>query len=316
VEFPKPTATFAPSPPPTTAPEATSLPSPSETASIPPEAEAPEEPGGRIVFVCQVFKDANRDQICIMNADGSEQRRLTADDAADFNFPSWSPDGNSIIYSGYSDGLYGIYETDLEGETRLLLADTFSAFAPEISPDGSQVLFTRTVGEFNAVWVMDRNGGNPRQIFGPPQGPAWFAVWRPDGQRILFASNSSGENQLYTMAPDGSDMQIIGDLPNIPGDSNWSPDGSTIATYAGEPWSREIYLVGADGSNLQAITSGGNNLSPGFSPDGNWIVFTSYRDRFGDENGCEIYRMRRDGSQVQRLTDNDYCDWQPRWGPG
>jgi Tol biopolymer transport system component len=70
-----------------------------------------------------------------------------------------------------------------------------------------------------------------------------------------------------------------------------------------------------DGSNVQQVTDGGNNLAPSFSPDGGWIVFTSYRDRYRDENGCEIYIMNLDGDRTIRLTDNETCDWQPRWGP-
>jgi len=43
------------------------------------------------------------------------------------------------------------------------------------------------------------------------------------------------------------------------------------------------------------VTEGGNNLAPDFSPDGQWIAFTSYRDRYGEHNGCEIYILRLDG---------------------
>ena len=68
-----------------------------------------------------------------------------------------------------------------------------------------------------------------------------------------------------------------------------------------------------DGANLHAITFGGNNLAPSFSPDGQWIVFMSYRDNFRNEDGCEIYIMTVNGTDVRRLTNNDYCDWQPRW---
>ena len=63
------------------------------------------------------------------------------------------------------------------------------------------------------------------------------------------------------------------------------------------------------------LTDGLNNLAPSFSPDGNWITFMSYRDHPQQALGCEIYIMRVDGSDVRRLTDNDICDWQPRWGP-
>ena len=38
-------------------------------------------------------------------------------------------------------------------------------------------------------------------------------------------------------------------------------------------------------------------------------------EQLGRTAGCEIYIIGSDGSDVRRLTDNDYCDWQPRWGP-
>lgn len=70
-----------------------------------------------------------------------------------------------------------------------------------------------------------------------------------------------------------------------------------------------------EGAILASVTNGVNNLGPSISPDSRWIAFTSYRDRYGDEDGCEIYIMRTDGTDLRRLTNNDYCDRQPRWGP-
>jgi Tol biopolymer transport system component len=69
-------------------------------------------------------------------------------------------------------------------------------------------------------------------------------------------------------------------------------------------------------SQLQAtvLAAGENVRDPFFSPDGQWIAFTSYFDRY-EVHGCEIYIMRVDGTDLRRLTENDYCDYQPRWGP-
>jgi TolB protein len=131
----------------------------------------------------------------------------------------------------------------------------------------------------------------------------------------LFASDREGGIQLFRINLDGQGLERVSRIDGIRGRSDWSALGPVIATYAGEAWNREIYLMDLDGSNVRQITSGGNNLAPGFSPDGRWLTFTSYRDHYRDENGCEIYIMRTDGSQVTRLTDNTTCDWQPRWGP-
>jgi Tol biopolymer transport system component len=64
-----------------------------------------------------------------------------------------------------------------------------------------------------------------------------------------------------------------------------------------------------DGSNLKQLTSAGDNLGPSWSPDGDWIAFTSFRD-----GNNEIYIMHPDGTQQVRLTNNLISDWQPRWG--
>ncbi len=88
-----------------------------------------------------------------------------------------------------------------------------------------------------------------------------------------------------------------------------------LATYQGTTWNRELILIDLNGEVLLQLTAGGNNLAPNFSPYGGWLVFTSYKDNYRNPDGCEIYIMRLDGSETRRLTQNDYCDWQPNWGP-
>ena len=162
------------------------------------------------------------------------------------------------------------------------------------------------------VWVMDRNGGNPRQVVA---GSGWDPTWSPDGTRLLFASERSGQNQLWVVNLDGSGLRKVSDLPAIRGRSDWS-SLDQIVTYSGTPWNRELFLMNADGSNTRQLTpTGGNSQGPSFSPDGQWVAFTAYFDKFNDIHGCEIYIIRVDGTDLRRLTNNSYCDYQPRWGP-
>ena len=102
----------------------------------------------------------------------------------------------------------------------------------------------------------------------------------------------------------------------------FSPDGKRIAIAVTESFlatgktNSELYLMNADGSNSRMLTpAGGNSQGPSISPDGQWVAFTSYFDLYGDDHGCEIYIIRIDGADLRRLTNNDYCDYQPRWGP-
>jgi len=272
---------------------------------------------GHIVFTCQVFKVQASNQICIMNADGTGFRRLTTDDSKQHFYPSLAPDGQSVIYSAFVEtDNYDIFELRLADGRVTRLTSTYGVeTAPEISPDGSSITYTRYSANSDnfQIYLAKRNGsdaGNISRIFG------WDPTWSPDGKRILFASDKNSTNQLYTVKLDGSDLKLITNLPAIRGRSDWSPDGSFIVTYSGPAWDREVYIMNADGSNLRQLTpSGGNSQGPSISPDGSWVVFTAYFDKSGDDHGCEIYVIRTDGTDLRRLTNNDYCDYQPRWGP-
>ena len=273
------------------------------------------EPSGKIAFVCQLFKVQASNQICIINADGSDFRRLTTDNNRQHYYPSMSPDGNSVVYASFREpNIYEIYEMEIANGTVKQLTDRLGNLnGPEISPDGSQIAFKLSTAASNQIWLMDRDGSNPRPI---PNASGWDPTWSPDGQYILFASDMQGGVQLYRVKPDGSELLMVSDLPAIRGRSDWSPDGKFIVTYSGQPWERDVYIMNSDGSNARMLTpTGGNSQGPSISPDGGWVAFTSYYDNYGEDHGCEIYIMRVDGTDVRRITNNDYCDYQPRWGP-
>jgi Tol biopolymer transport system component len=272
---------------------------------------------GHIVFTCQLFKVQAMDQICIMSADGSGMRRLTTDDQRRHFYPSLAPDGQSVLYSSFREqNVYEIYSLDLNDDSVERLTDRLGVLnAPEVSPDGNSITFARgdpQAGTYQ-IMVMDRNGDNARNI---PQVSGWDPTWSPDGNQILFASEHESGVQLFVVDRDGKGLHQVSNLPAIRGRSDWSPDGGSIATYSGPSWNREIYVMNADGSNARQLTpAGGNSQGPSFSPDGNWVAFTAYFDNYREDHGCEIYVIRTDGTDLRRLTNNDYCDYQPRWGP-
>jgi len=277
------------------------------------------EPTGKIAFTCQVDKVQASDQICVMNADGTGLKQLTFDYVRHF-YPSMSPDGKSVVYSAYrEDNVLEIYEVNIAtGDIKRLTNRLGVLTAPEISPDGSRIVFTRWTAQSDRylIWTMERNGNNPENISGVE---GWDPTWSPDGKHILYAANLNGSNQLYTIRVvdnSGRERTQVGNFPSLRGRSDWSPDGWFIVTYSGPPWEHEVYMMKADGSGQHQLTpSGGNSQGPSVSPDNDWVAFTAYFDHPGDIHGCEIYIIRTDGTDLRRLTDNDYCDYQPRWGP-
>jgi TolB protein len=270
------------------------------------------EPTGKIAYVCTLDKVHN--QICIMNADGSDQHVLVNWPMVQSYYPSFAPDGKSIIFASNYGVEFALYEVTLEGKIAAIPTVDQEVASPAISPDGKWIVFTivSDVGP-NAIAITPRQGGEVTIVY-PDDG--WDPTWSPDGSQILFAGSSSGRIHLFIMNSDGSDVRLVTDKTGIRGRNDWSRTGDLLATYIGSPvnHSRNIYTFGIHGEDMRMITDGGDNVAPSFSPDGKWITFMSYRDHFWDEFGCEIYIMRVDGTDVRRLMDNDTCDWQPRWG--
>lgn len=271
-------------------------------------------PTGKIVFACRLTDDGD-DELCLINADGSGYRQLT-DNGFENYYPSLSPDGKSVVFSANLTGIFEIYEMDLTSGNPIQLTNNLKeAYGPEISPDGRLIVFAANYTEASSIWLMDRDGGNVHQIFSDPGQDAVDPTWSPDGKRILFALGKANEKILMTMTTEGTDVRTVSDIFHTRGRSDWSADGAIIAAYAGSAPRWEIYFMNPDGSNLHQMTYSGRNLAPSFSPDSQWMVYTSYGGNNSDLNACEIYIMRIDGSENRRLTENDYCDWQPRWGP-
>jgi Tol biopolymer transport system component len=270
-----------------------------------------------IVYVC--YLDGS-DEICMMRADGSEQRRLTHSPGTDW-YPSFSPDGSRIAYSSQRDGQFNIYSMDLNGEdVQRLTRNHGEDYAPAYSPDGSRIVFTSTYGENGDqnIWVMNADGGDLIQLTTHPGGDI-DPMWSPDGTRISFASNRNGLNDLYIMNADGSNVRQVTRGTGLGGRNDWSPDGRYLVFYAGPEHEKDLFLVetacaGLDGGcppdMLRRLTNGGNNKGPSFSPDGQWVTFTSDID--GDN---EIFVVSIDGTARQQLTFNAGADWQPRWRP-
>jgi serine/threonine protein kinase len=266
-------------------------------------------PTGKIVFTCQMSRLADYNEICLMNVDGSNYYQLTSNGSNNV-YASLSPDGKSVVYASKITGTWQIYEINLSsGSTWKITSGTGDSTAPEISPNGQEIAYHYS-DPIDSIWVMNRDGNNPHKIYSP----GWDPVWSPDGSQILFASGNIGQAQLYIINSNGSNRQQITNQNNLPGRSDWSI-GGLITFYTGTSWMKNIFTMNSNGSGVTQVTDGGNSQGPSFSPDGNWIVFTGYFDNMNDMNGCEIYIMRVDGSDMKRLTYNNYCDWQPRWGP-
>lgn len=126
--------------------------------------------------------------------------------------------------------------------------------------------------------------------------------------KIAFVSGRTGNAEIFTMNPDGSNQTNI--TNNAANDSlpAWSFDGSKIAFVrgpGGASSAMDIYTMNADGSNQVRLTNDGSSRHPSWSPDGTKIVFAT---------GFDIYLMNADGTNRFRLPTINYND-DPEFSP-
>jgi TolB protein len=205
-------------------------------------------PNGRqIAFAAS--RDGNAG-IYVMNADGSEQTRLTDDPSGDF-FPDWSPDGRKIAFTSNRDGNSEIYVMNADGseQTRLTDDPAVDQFA-DWSPDGKQIVFGRVgfPSGVQEIYVMDADGGNQRRL-----ADGRFPAWSPNGQQIAFNPRAS---EIYVMEADGREPRLVtdgvGSLNLFPA---WSPDGKQLAFVSNRDGNLNVYIINLDGTGLTRVTS-------------------------------------------------------------
>jgi tricorn protease-like protein len=155
-------------------------------------------------------KGAPITQVYIMNADGSNQRRLT--NGRDwYGGLSWSPTGNFIAVDVgvlTSSGFYfpqQIYLMDLDGKLIKRLTTIPYAMEPAWSPDGKLIAFSDNGG----IYVMKSDGTSVKRIIGGDNSAFYISPsWSPDGNHIVFAAmfTIGSSYQLYIINADGSDL--------------------------------------------------------------------------------------------------------------
>jgi len=199
-------------------------------------------------------------------------------------FPSLSPDGEWIVYSGEASGNRDLYLKSVGGQNVIELTKDSpdDDDHPAWSPDGDRIAF-RSSRDGGGIFVMGRTGEGVRRITRFGYKPAWS----PDGRQLAFVTenvelnpqNSDGMSQLWVAdVATGETRRIegVGDA-SLP---SWSPNGHRIAYMrrVGNPAHADVWTIAPDGGEPVPVTADIEiDWNPVWSPDGRFLYFASGR---------------------------------------
>ena len=202
-----------------------------------------------------------------------------------------SPDGEEIVF----DLLGDLYIVGKSGQARPITSGLAWDMQPRFSPDGKSIAFTSDRGGGDNIWIIDRDGSNPRAVTKETFRLLNSPAWSPDGEYVIarkhFTSRRSlgaGEIWMYHHTG-GSGVQLVA-RPNDQkdlGEPMFSPDGRYVyysldatrgSTFEYNKDSNtgiyQIRRLDRETGKTQTITGGpGGAIRPTPSPDGKTLAF-------------------------------------------
>ena len=237
-----------------------------------------------------------------IDSDGEQAVPLTPEGGTALS-PVWSPDGRTIAYTRLEAGRGGVIVQSLAGGGSQVAPGAQSGLniTPAFAPDGRTLAFARSDESGTDIFtanVADRCCAQRLTVgrFADNLSP----TFSPDGRRIAFVSTRSGPPQIYVMAANGTDQELLAPFDyGATGASNapeWSPDGARVVFHRDVSRSPQIFLVDVSGRRVTQLTSSGRNEDPTWGPDGRHIAFIS--DRTGRR---QIWIIDTETGRVRQL---------------
>ena len=259
-----------------------------------------------------------------MPAEGGEPVQVTKHASGSLFWPSLSADGKVIVY----EENFGLWKLDTaSGETHEIkiditpdekdnnletLAVSSEADSYDLSPSGKRAVIA-THGELFTI-ATDR--GDVRRLTRTSDVREGQPQWSPDGKRIAFVSDRSGQEEIWVCDEQGRELKRLTTSQTQKGTPVWSPDSQSLLYSASDRALHRCNL--ADNKDVvvtrgEVVAFGSTAISnPRWSPDGKWISFS----KSGRDLLPHVYVMPAAGGEAKRITDADsYSDSSALWTP-
>ena len=231
-----------------------------------------------------------------------------------FSTIAWSDSWFSVSRTGtlaYVPGDFSLGRLawiERDGRASVLTESPVSLVDPALSPDGERIAMQ---DRDNNLWVMNLRRGSRVRLTLDGEGINAYPVWSADGTRVVFASNRSGDWEIYSVPSAGGSASRLLTRKGNQFPLSFAPDGTLLFNerYAGKTGA-ELWLLEPDGTATAYLTDQPASKAGGqFSPDGGAVAYVS------DETGRDEIYIRPfgpKGDAVQVSTEGGIA---PRWSP-
>jgi len=179
-----------------------------------------------------------------------------------------------------------------------------------IQPPG-KIVYTCFDGNFDQICIMNADGSGQRQLT-QDNATSFYPSITPDGNLVLFSSNRDGNFEIYSLdLNSGIQLQLTNDIGNLYA-AELSPKGKRIIFSNDTGGLQSLWVMRNDGRNPRAfIQTGGGDIDPTWSHDGNQIAFASQLSGI-----TEQYIANADATDVRKLMKKSFeIGGRSSWSP-
>ena len=253
---------------------------------------------------------SRRYRLLVADSDGANPR-VVLQSAEPLMSPAWSPDGASLAYVSFEGGFSSVFVQALASGRRVRVsARSGINGAPAYSPDGTRLALALSKRDGNVdVYVLTLA---TQQLLRLTDSPAIDTEpsWSPDGSQVYFTSDRGGGPQAYRVPAGGGAAQRVTFEGSYNARPRVSPDGRSLAVVTLDRGAYRIAVTDVSGRGTRVLTTGRQDESPSFAPNGALLIYATRDGRRG-----VLATVSVDGSVQQRLAGGEGDIREPAWSP-